>query len=90
MALQSTRYSPRSQNLRRRDFVAGAALVDGRWIAVEQSDTEVDPAAGEEIAEVVCCAAADMNLAIAAAERFLPGKNYCRRNAARSLGPGRH
>lgn len=57
------------QNLRRRDFVAGAALIDGRWIGGEQRDVVVDPATGEEIAEVVRCGAADMNLAIAAAER---------------------
>ncbi|WP_354037421.1 NAD-dependent succinate-semialdehyde dehydrogenase [Bradyrhizobium sp. S3.2.6] len=57
------------QNLRRRDFVAGAALIDGRWIAGEQRDVVVDPATGEEIADVARCGAADMNLAIAAAER---------------------
>nr|WP_271566237.1 NAD-dependent succinate-semialdehyde dehydrogenase [Bradyrhizobium sp. CCBAU 11386] len=59
----------RLQNLRRRDFVAGAALIDGRWIAGEQRDVVVDPATGEEIADVARCNAADMNLAIAAAER---------------------
>lgn len=57
------------QNLRRRDFVAGAALVDGRWIVGEQRDIVVDPATGEEIAEIARCSAADMDRAIAAAER---------------------
>ncbi|MBT1516790.1 NAD-dependent succinate-semialdehyde dehydrogenase [Bradyrhizobium sp. SRL28] len=61
------------QDLRRRDFVAGAALIDGRWIAGEQRDAVVDPATGEEIAEVARCGAADMNLAIAAAERAFAG-----------------
>lgn len=56
-------------NLRRRDFVAGAALVDGCWIAGEQRDGVFDPATGEEIADVARCSAADMNLAIAAAEK---------------------
>lgn len=57
------------ENLRRRDFIAGAALVDGRWIVGDQTDIVVDPATGEEIADVARCSAADMNLAIAAAER---------------------
>lgn len=57
------------QNLARRDFVAGAALIDGRWIETEQADVVVDPATGEEIANVARCGVADMNLAIAAAER---------------------
>ncbi|NOJ44554.1 NAD-dependent succinate-semialdehyde dehydrogenase [Bradyrhizobium australiense] len=57
------------QRLRRRDFVAGAALIDGRWIASEQKDVVVDPATGDEIAEVARCSAADVTLAIQAAER---------------------
>lgn len=57
------------QNLRRRDFVAGAALIDGRWIAGEHRDVVVDPATGEQIADVARCTAADMALAIAVAER---------------------
>lgn len=57
------------QNLRRRDFAAGAALIDGRWVAGEQRDVVVDPATGEEIADVARCSAVDMNLAITAAER---------------------
>lgn len=57
------------QGLRRRDFVVGDALVDGRWIVAEQRDVVVDPATGEEIADVARCSPADMNLAIAAAER---------------------
>lgn len=60
------------RNLRRRDLVAGAALIDGRWIAGEQTDVVVDPATGEAIANVARCGAADMNLAIAAAERSFP------------------
>ncbi len=57
------------QNLRRRDFVAGAALIDGCWIAGEKRDLVIDPATGEEIGDVAHCGAADMNLAIAAAQR---------------------
>lgn len=57
------------QNLRRRDFVAGAALIDGRWTAGEQRDAVVDPGSGEEILDVARCSAADMHLAIEAAER---------------------
>ncbi|MCK1586835.1 NAD-dependent succinate-semialdehyde dehydrogenase [Bradyrhizobium sp. 169] len=57
------------QNLRRRDFVAGAALIDGCWIAGENRDVVVDPATGEGIADVAHCHVADMNHAIAAAER---------------------
>ncbi|MCK1348710.1 MULTISPECIES: NAD-dependent succinate-semialdehyde dehydrogenase [unclassified Bradyrhizobium] len=57
------------ENLRRRDFVAGDALIDGRWIGGDQRDVVVDPATGEVIAEVACCGAADMNLAIDAAQR---------------------
>ncbi|UPJ54402.1 NAD-dependent succinate-semialdehyde dehydrogenase [Bradyrhizobium sp. 200] len=57
------------ENLSRRDFVAGSALIDGRWIAGEQRGVVVDPATGEEIAEVAHCSAADMDLAIAAADR---------------------
>lgn len=57
------------QSLRRRDFVAGAALIDGRWIAGDQRDVVVDPATGEVIADFARSSAADMNQAIAAAER---------------------
>ncbi|MCK1575088.1 NAD-dependent succinate-semialdehyde dehydrogenase [Bradyrhizobium sp. 174] len=57
------------QNLRRRDFIVGAAFIDGRWLAGEQRGVVVDPATGREIADVARCSAADMNLAIAAAER---------------------
>lgn len=57
------------QNLRRRDFAAGAALIDGRWIAGEQRDVVVDPATGEQIADVARCSTADVTLAIEAAER---------------------
>lgn len=59
----------RLQDLHRRDFAAGAAFIDGRWIAGEQRDVVVDPATGEEIADVARCSAVDMTLAIAAAER---------------------
>lgn len=62
----TTRYL---QSLRRRDFVAGAALIDGRWISGAHRDIVVDPATGDEVAEVARCGAADMELAIAAAER---------------------
>ncbi|KRP99757.1 succinate-semialdehyde dehydrogenase [Bradyrhizobium pachyrhizi] len=59
------------QRLRRRDFVEGAALIDGRWIGGEQRDVVTDPATGEELVNVARCNAADMDLAIAAAERSL-------------------
>ncbi|WP_051380453.1 NAD-dependent succinate-semialdehyde dehydrogenase [Bradyrhizobium sp. WSM1743] len=61
------------RNLQRRDFVAGAALIDGCWVAGGQRDPVVDPATGEEIADVAHCSSADMELAIAAAERAFPG-----------------
>ncbi|QQO37562.1 NAD-dependent succinate-semialdehyde dehydrogenase [Bradyrhizobium diazoefficiens] len=57
------------EGLRRRDFLAGAALVDGRWVASQQRDVVIDPATGEEIADVARCSPADMELAITAAER---------------------
>ncbi|WFU14565.1 NAD-dependent succinate-semialdehyde dehydrogenase [Bradyrhizobium sp. CB3481] len=57
------------KELRRRDFVEGAALIDGRWIASSKRDVVVDPATGGEIADVARCSAAEMALAIAAAER---------------------
>ncbi|MCK1440510.1 NAD-dependent succinate-semialdehyde dehydrogenase [Bradyrhizobium sp. 15] len=57
------------QSLRRRDFVAGAALIDGCWIDSEQRDLVLDPASGEAIGSVARCGAVDMNTAIAAAER---------------------
>ncbi|MCK1665847.1 NAD-dependent succinate-semialdehyde dehydrogenase [Bradyrhizobium sp. 153] len=60
------------QNLSRRDFTVGAALVDGCWVSGEQKDTVVDPANGDEIAEVAHCSAADMNRAISAADRSFP------------------
>lgn len=78
MAFQDIRHkSPRLvglairhlRNLARRDFVAGAALIEGRWVETEQYDVVVDPATGEEIASVSRCGVAEMNLAIAAAER---------------------
>lgn len=55
--------------MHRRDFIAGAALVDGDWIGGERKDVVIDPATGEKIADVARCGAAEMNLAIAAAER---------------------
>lgn len=60
------------QSLRRRDFVAGDAFIDGRWIAGDQRDEVVDPATGEGIADVARCSASDVDLAIAAAERSFP------------------
>lgn len=60
------------QALRRRDFVAGSALIDGRWISGEERDLVLDPASGEEIAHVARCSAADMDRAIAAADRAFP------------------
>lgn len=55
--------------LRRSDFVAGAALIDGRWVAGAQRGPVFDPATGEEIADVARCGSADVEVAIAAAER---------------------
>lgn len=57
------------EDLRHRDFVQGDALIDGRWIAGDERDIVVDPATGQEVAEVARCSAAHMDLAIAAAER---------------------
>ncbi|MGV7217800.1 NAD-dependent succinate-semialdehyde dehydrogenase [Bradyrhizobium sp. UFLA05-112] len=57
------------QGLTRRDFVTGEAFIGGCWVASEQQDVVIDPASGEEIAHVARCGAAEMNLAIAAAER---------------------
>lgn len=57
------------QGIRRRDFVAGAALIDGNWIDGLQRDLVVDPATGDEIADVARCSAADVPLAVGAAER---------------------
>ncbi|WOH54473.1 NAD-dependent succinate-semialdehyde dehydrogenase [Bradyrhizobium sp. sBnM-33] len=81
MAFQTTRQkSPHPvglatrclQNLRRRDFLAGGALVDGHWVTGGERDLVIDPATGEEIADVARCAAAEMEVAIAAAERSFP------------------
>lgn len=81
MAFQSVRpksaqlaglVSKHLQTLRRRDFVAGSALIDGCWISGEQRDLVLDPASGEEIAHVARCSAADMDRAIAAADRAFP------------------
>lgn len=81
MAFQSTRHKrPHSvglatrylQNLRRRDFLAGAALVDGQWVSGGHRDHVIDPATGEEIADVTRCGASEMEVAIAAAERSFP------------------
>ncbi|WIW50289.2 NAD-dependent succinate-semialdehyde dehydrogenase (plasmid) [Bradyrhizobium sp. 62B] len=57
------------QTLQRRDFLAGAALVDGHWMADGERDRVIDPATGEQIADVARCGAAKMQVAIAAAER---------------------
>ncbi|GGI34521.1 MULTISPECIES: NAD-dependent succinate-semialdehyde dehydrogenase [Bradyrhizobium] len=57
------------RTLRRRDFLAGAAFIDGKWTDGGQKDAVVDPATGEEIAEAARCSAADMELAIGAAEK---------------------
>ncbi|WP_027527317.1 NAD-dependent succinate-semialdehyde dehydrogenase [Bradyrhizobium sp. Ec3.3] len=60
------------QALRRRDFVAGTALIDGRWSSGGETDVVLDPASGDEIARVARCSAADMDRAIEAAERAFP------------------
>lgn len=78
MAIQSTRHKRTHSvglatrylhDLRRRDFLAGEALVDGQWVAGGERDRVIDPATGEEIADVARCGAAAMEAAIAAAER---------------------
>lgn len=57
------------QALRRLDFVAGKAFIDGRWVAGDKRDIiVVDPATGEGVADVARCTAANMNLAVEAAE----------------------
>ncbi|WP_025038511.1 NAD-dependent succinate-semialdehyde dehydrogenase [Bradyrhizobium sp. DOA9] len=60
------------QALRRRDFLTGAALINGRWISGNERDLVVDPATGEGIAEVARCGASDIATAMAAAERAFP------------------
>lgn len=65
----ATRYL---QTLRRRDFLAGAALVDGRWFSEGEREHVIDPATGERIADVARCSATEMELAIASAERSFP------------------
>lgn len=60
------------QGLQRRDFLAGAALIGGRWVAPQQRDVVLDPATGEGIADVARCGVADMTVAIAAAEQAFP------------------
>lgn len=81
MAFQSTRHEPphpvglaskHLQNLRRRDFLSGAALVDGQWVSSGERDRVIDPATGEEIADVARCGPSEMQTAIAAAERSFP------------------
>ncbi|MGY3387491.1 aspartate-semialdehyde dehydrogenase [Bradyrhizobium sp. USDA 3311] len=61
--------SQRLQSLKRSDFLSGAAFVDGKWIESGQRDAVIDPATGEEIANVARCSAAETDLAIAAAAR---------------------
>lgn len=64
------------ERLCRRDFVAGAALIDGRWISGDQRDVVIDPATGDEIANVARCGVVEMDLAVAAAERaFRPWRD---------------
>ncbi|MCK1612077.1 MULTISPECIES: NAD-dependent succinate-semialdehyde dehydrogenase [unclassified Bradyrhizobium] len=60
------------ENLSRRDFLSGAALVDGQWLPGGERDCVIDPATGDEIADVARCGAAEMEVAIAAAERSFP------------------
>ncbi|TYL92349.1 NAD-dependent succinate-semialdehyde dehydrogenase [Bradyrhizobium rifense] len=60
------------RSLQRRDFLSGAALLDGRWVANGERDQVIDPATGEEIADVCRCSASDMDEAIGAAERAFP------------------
>ncbi|WP_247808023.1 MULTISPECIES: NAD-dependent succinate-semialdehyde dehydrogenase [unclassified Bradyrhizobium] len=61
------------QALNRRDFVAGAALIDGGWTVGAQRGAVVDPATGEEIANFADCDASDMEVAIEAAEKSFLG-----------------
>jgi aspartate-semialdehyde dehydrogenase len=58
--------------LERRDFLAGAALVDGCWVAGSERAVVIDPATGEGVADAALCSVADVELAIAAAERAFP------------------
>ncbi|MGY3238237.1 aspartate-semialdehyde dehydrogenase [Bradyrhizobium sp. USDA 4448] len=60
------------QNLTRRDFLSGAALVDGQWLRGGERDHVIDPATGDEIADIARCGAVEMEVAIAAAERSFP------------------
>ncbi|QOZ11832.1 NAD-dependent succinate-semialdehyde dehydrogenase [Bradyrhizobium sp. CCBAU 51765] len=78
MAIQGTRHKPPQliglasrcfRTLRRRDFLSGAALVDGQWVSGHERDHVTDPATGEVIADVARCGAEEMEAAIAAAQR---------------------
>jgi aspartate-semialdehyde dehydrogenase len=59
-------------SLRRRDFLEGAAYVNGSWIASGERQVIVDPATKDEIARVVRCDSKQVDIAIAAAERAFP------------------
>ncbi|MBB4264126.1 NAD-dependent succinate-semialdehyde dehydrogenase [Bradyrhizobium sp. CIR3A] len=79
MAFQNTQHkrpvgpaSKHLQNLRRRDFLSGAALVDGQWVSGGERDRVIDPATGQEIADVARCGSSEMETAVAAAERSSP------------------
>lgn len=61
------------QNLRRCDFLAGRALVDGHWVTGGERDTVIDPATGEQIADVARCGTTEVGAAIAAADQSSPG-----------------
>ncbi|WP_461344886.1 aldehyde dehydrogenase family protein [Bradyrhizobium sp. USDA 4451] len=60
------------QNLLRRDFLSGGALIDSQWVSGRERDHVIDPATGEEIAAVPHCGAGEMEVAIAAAEPSFP------------------
>lgn len=59
--------------LKRRDFLTGAALIDGRWVAGRERAVVIDPATGEGVADAARCSVADVEMAIAASERAFPG-----------------
>lgn len=56
------------QHLGRRDFLAGASFIDGKWVCSARSAEIVDPATGEAFATVGQCDADDVTRAVDAAQ----------------------
>jgi len=63
----------RLQQIKRKDFLEGAALVDGVWLPGLKRSAVIDPATNEEIGSAAHCQPADVEEAIDAAERAMSG-----------------